>query len=58
MFFKVAEHITIEELRRCPEFAHLDSDLAQNMLDTIIEFSKIIAANELNQLENDVFETN
>lgn len=49
-------HITIEELRQCPEFAHLDNDLAQDMLCTIIEFSKIIANQQLNQLENDIFE--
>ena len=49
-------HITLDELKQCPEFAHLDDDLAQDMLDTIVEFSKIIANQQLNQIKNDTFE--
>lgn len=49
-------HITVDELKQCPEFAHLNDDSLQNMLDTIIELSKIIANVHLNQKENDIFE--
>ncbi|MES2618096.1 MAG: hypothetical protein V4613_09460 [Bacteroidota bacterium] len=35
--------ITIQELKECPEFAHIDDCLAQKMIDTIREFCIILA---------------
>jgi hypothetical protein len=40
---KQPTHITIEELRQCPEFSHLDDSLAQNVINSIQEFCSIIA---------------
>ncbi len=43
MSFKQSSPLTIEELRECPEFAHLDDCLALNFIETIQEFCVIIA---------------
>ena len=40
---KESQHTTIQELRECPEFAHLDDVTAQNVIDSIREFCAIIA---------------
>ena len=42
MSFKQSSPITIEELRECPEFSHLDDCSAQIMIDTIQEFCIIV----------------
>ena len=52
MLNKPTYRITIEELRQCPEFAHLDDILAQKMILTIQEFC-VILANQYNHLESE-----
>lgn len=47
------ETITIEELRQCPEFSHLDDSLAQNVINSIQEFCSIIAQ-QYNNLNDEV----
>jgi hypothetical protein len=40
-------HITIEELRNCPEFEHLTEEMAQKMLISIEQFCLILSENEI-----------
>ncbi len=49
MNLKQSSHITIDELRQCPEFAHLDDILAQNVINTLENFCAIVA-NQYKQL--------
>lgn len=42
MCITLSGHITLEELRQCPEFFYLDDYLAQNVINTIQEFCSIL----------------
>jgi hypothetical protein len=41
------EHITIEELRQCPEFVLISEEMAQNMLSSICDFCNLIADHKI-----------
>jgi hypothetical protein len=40
-------HITIEELRNCPEFEHLTEEMAQKMLISIEQYCSILSENQI-----------
>ena len=55
------QHITLEDIKDCPEFAHLNDEQAQFVLDTIIAFCEILASQHKNltgysdEQDNDIF---